>query len=158
MEQRSEPCRPRSRDYSRCSASSDTLAGALAFAFAFVFAFADLFVFFLSAAMAHLTDLISCSGRVYLARCGQGKPANGRGRGRSCSTPTDSAHATAHQSQWSSRRRNIGAELPLRDNASEIVVARDPEQPLTVLLDMIAIQHALSALQYNGAQSELPLD
>jgi len=40
--------------------------------------------------------------------------------------------------------------FPLGDNAFEVVFASEPEQPVAVALDVVAIQQSLTPLRYKG--------
>jgi hypothetical protein len=48
--------------------------------------------------------------------------------------------------------------LPLGDNAFEVVFARQPEQPLAIPLNMVAVKQSLTPLRHNRTQPELALD
>ena len=56
--------------------------------------------------------------------------------------PTDPLAVTAVPNFYPARRllRQVLAGFPLYDNAFEIMLARKPEQPLAVLLNVVAVQ------------------
>jgi len=54
--------------------------------------------------------------------------------------------------------RQVGAGFPLSDNPFEVVFARQPEQPFTIALDVIAVKQSQTPLRHDRPEPEFAVD